>query len=147
MSKESTATKITKNYTVFNLDTMAVESLPISKDFTPATSTAEAIERLGSDEAVILDALNAALTDKILSDARKEAFGGNKVPKSAVLKHVNVYRNSPQFSKLVTEERGKPNWKEQYSAQTAAILKAVKDVPFIMDAIRDEKVTDEESEE
>jgi hypothetical protein len=69
------------------------------------------------------------------------------VAKQSVLKHVNVYRNSPKYKGLVTVERGHKDWKEQYQKQTEKILSEVKDVPFIMDAIRAEKITEDETSE
>lgn len=148
MSKtESTVSNvIEKKYKVFDLDTLAIKEIPVKVTFTPATDVGEAQSRLGNDTKVILEALNSALREKTLADARNEAKG-NGVPKAAVLKYINPYRLNSPYKELVTVERGKDGWKEQYAKQTTAILEAVKNVPFIMDAIKNSAWEDGEDDE
>jgi len=131
----------------YNLETLALVDAPYTAKFTPANDVASAMTLLGNDEKLILSILNGAAEAKALSDGKANAFAdGKHVPKTSVLKYINQYRTSPMFSGLVTVERGKEGWKEQYSKQTEAILSKVKDNEFIMSAIRAEKITDETEE-
>lgn len=147
MSKNEKTTKTLEgSIKGYNLTTLALEDVKFKTEFEPAKTSEEAYSRLGNDESVILALLNGALESKALEDEKSKAFGDNYVAKASVLKHVNVHRNSPNYKGLVTVERGKDGWKEQYAKQTEKILSDVKDVPFIMNAIRAEKITEEETE-
>lgn len=144
---EKTTKTLEGSIKAYNLKTLLLEDAKYKVEFEPAKSSAEAIERLGNDEAVLIALLNSALESKALETAKTSAFTADMVAKQSVLKHVNVYRNSPQYKDMVTVERGHKDWKEQYGKQTEKILSDVKDVPFIMNAIRAEKITEDESGE
>jgi len=141
-----TTKKLESSIKGYNLETLDLEDVPVKAEIEPAKDVPSAMERLGKDEDFILSVLNSALEAKAISEAREKAFGSKYVPKQSVLKYINSYRNSPQYAKMVTKERGDSGWKEQYAEQTKAILRDVKDVPFIMNAIRAEKITEEDNE-
>src|SRR5436190_927172 len=77
------------------------------------------------------------LRDAAIASQKKIAVGENGAPKKIVLDYIKNYRDIPPFSSIVTTEKGKsPDWKKQYDVQTVRILEEIKNVPFIVNAIK-----------
>lgn len=119
---------IKKKYKYFDLESFEAKQVEKEIPFTPATNLAEANERIGSDEAILLNALNAYLRASALAAAEKEvaAMGGRK---SIVLGVVRQFRAMPPFNKAADTKEGK-------AAQTKAILEMIKKNPDMIESIR-----------
>lgn len=129
--------KLSKTFKLYNLDTMKMVPVELKDiEFTPAADSKEAFARIGNDEKVLLEALNALLKSKTISDAKKSKMPTNSASKKTVLDFIKNFRVSPTFSSMVTLEKGQPGWKPQYDKQTDAILSQISQVPFMMDNLR-----------
>jgi hypothetical protein len=135
-TENSNVEKIEKTYKGFDLETLKSISVKKEVEFTPATSYQDAVQRLGSDQKILLKALNDALRAQTLTAARKEALGSNGGSRKAVLDFIKPYRMSPKFAAMVTKERGTDGWKDEYAKQTDSILQEVSQVPFIMENLK-----------
>ena len=133
------AKKIEKTYRGFNLGTLKLEEFPVKFEFSPATETADALNRLSAGLSVkeLLEVLNSALESRAASDAKKKAIPSGFASRKVVMDFIKSYRISPTFSGIVTTEKGKsPDWKNQYNLQTEAILGQILNVSFIMDNLK-----------
>lgn len=127
--------KVTKKYKYFDLSDFSEKSQDVSIDFAPAKTFEDAVARLGSDQKILVNALNAALKKAALREA-SATVKSQGVSKKAMLDFIKPYRNASPFKELVTTEKGDKNWKDQYNAQTKALIEQVKNVPFMVEAIK-----------
>lgn len=125
MSKVENAdpNKITKTYKFFSED-LTYQERTVNVDFVPAADYQSAVERLGSNAEVILAALNSALKEKALSDARAEVKASG-ISTKAVMTFIRPFREVPPYSGIKDRQK-----------QTEAILAKVKETPFMLDAIK-----------
>lgn len=144
----SNAEMITKKYKYFDLSDFQLKSKEVKVSFTPAKDYAEAVSRLGNDQALLTKALNSALRDQELSKARKEVLSLG-APKKVVLDFVKPFRAVPPYSTMVTKEKGDSGWKEEYAKQTQELIKQVASNEFMLNAIRAaaEVSSDDDSDE
>lgn len=150
-TKEETpanAEEITKKYKYFDLSDFQLKSKEVKVQFTPAKDYAEAVSRLGNDQALLTKALNSALRDQELNKARKEVLSLG-APKKTVLDFVKPFRAVPPYSTMVTKEKGQSGWKEEYAKQTQELIKQVASNEFMLNAIRAaaEVASDDDSDE
>jgi hypothetical protein len=149
MSKTETSTtpaapqveEIEKKVKFFDLSTFELKETPVKVSFTPPATFDEAVSALnslmGSDPEKMKAALTPILRDAAIASQKKIAVGENGAPKKIVLDYIKNYRDIPPFSSIVTTEKGKsPDWKKQYDVQTVRILEEIKNVPFIVNAIK-----------
>ena len=149
MSKTETSTnptvpqaeEIEKKVKFFDLATFELKEAAFKASFTPPASFDEAVSALnslmGSDPEKMKAALTPILRDAAIASQKKIAVGENGAPKKIVLDYIKNYRDIPPFSSIVTTEKGKsPDWKKQYDVQTVRILEEIKNVPFIVNAIK-----------
>src|SRR6267142_6691566 len=147
MSKEQNAIVapvvevIEKTAKFFDLSTFELKEAPFKVSFTPPATFDEAVSALnslmGSDPEKMKAALLPILRDAAVASQKKIAVGENGAPKKIVLDYIKNYRDIPPFSSIVTTEKGKSKeWKGQYDLQTIRILEEIKNVPFIVNAIK-----------
>ena len=147
MSKEQNAPvvpqaeEIEKKVKFFDLATFELKEATFKASFTPPATFDEAVSALnslmGSDPEKMKAALTPILRDAAIASQKKIAVGENGAPKKIVLDYIKNYRDIPPFSSIVTTEKGKsPDWKKQYDVQTVRILEEIKNVPFIVNAIK-----------
>lgn len=79
--------------------------------------------------------MNDAIKGVALSEKRKEVLSLG-APKKVALDFIKPFRMIPPYSSMVTDERGKGKWKDQYTSQTKALLKDVAGNEFMLNAIR-----------
>jgi hypothetical protein len=139
-TQKVTAETASKKIKFYDLSTFEETEKTVDLSFTPAGSQEEALTRLSaalnSDEEALRDAINSILRDKEFAAQKRTAIGENGAPKKVVLDFIKNWRDVPPYSSLVTTEKGDANWKKEYNAQTSAILKDVKDVPFVVNGIK-----------
>lgn len=131
----TTPQEIEKTYKYFDLTDFELKEKTVKVNWTPAASYQEAVERLGNDQKILLDALNDAIKGVALSEKRKEVLSLG-APKKVALDFIKPFRMIPPYSSMVTDERGKGKWKDQYTSQTKALLKDVAGNEFMLNAIR-----------
>jgi len=147
MSKEQNAPttvqpeEIEKKVKFFDLATFELKEATFKASFTPPATFDEAVSALnslmGNDPEKMKAALTPILRDAAIASQKKIAVGENGAPKKIVLDYIKNYRDIPPFSSIVTTEKGKsPDWKKQYDVQTVRILEEIKNVPFIVNAIK-----------
>ena len=147
MSKEQNAPttvqpeEIEKKVKFFDLATFELKEATFKASFTPPATFDEAVSALnslmGNDPEKMKAALTPILRDAAIASQKKIAVGENGAPKKIVLDYIKNYRDIPPFSSTVTTEKGKsPDWKKQYDVQTVRILEEIKNVPFIVNAIK-----------
>jgi len=132
---------IEKTAKYFDLSTFELKEAPFKVSFTPPATFDEAVSALnslmGSDPEKMKAALTPILRDAAIASQKKIAVGENGAPKKIVLDYIKNYRDIPPFSSIVTTEKGKSKeWKGQYDLQTVRILEEIKNVPFIVNAIK-----------
>ena len=135
------AEEIEKKVKFFDLATFELKEATFKASFTPPATFDEAVSALnslmGSDPEKMKAALTPILRDAAIASQKKIAVGENGAPKKIVLDYIKNYRDIPPFSSIVTTEKGKsPDWKKQYDVQTVRILEEIKNVPFIVNAIK-----------
>ena len=135
------AEEIEKKVKFFDLATFELKEATFKASFTPPATFDEAVSALnslmGSDPEKMKAALTPILRDAAIASQKKIAVGENGAPKKIVLDYIKNYRDIPPFSAIVTTEKGKsPDWKKQYDVQTVRILEEIKNVPFIVNAIK-----------
>ena len=120
---------IEKTYNYFDLSTFTIVKEKVSVPFTPAKDFNEGVQRFGSDQEKILEALNAALKRAALAEAARsvKAKGASK---KVVFDTIRGMRSLEPWASM---DNGT---KEGRKAQTAALLELVKNTPQIMEAIR-----------
>jgi len=147
MSKEQNAPttvqpeEIEKKVKFFDLATFELKEATFKASFTPPATFDEAVSALnslmGNDPEKMKAALTPILRDAAIASQKNIAVGENGAPKKIVLDYIKNYRDIPPFSSIVTTEKGKsPDWKKQYDVQTVRILEEIKNVPFIVNAIK-----------
>src|SRR5207237_9301822 len=147
MSKEQNAPttvqpeEIEKKVKFFDLATFELKEATFKASFTPPATFDEAVSALnslmGNDPEKMKAALTPILRDAAIASQKKIAVGENGAPKKIVLDYIKNYRDIPPFSSIVTTEKGKSKeWKGQYDLQTVRILEEIKNVPFIVNAIK-----------
>lgn len=145
MSKSETETKMPETSNVknikatlrgFDLSNLKPVQKEIEVSFTPAATPQDAIARLGNDPVKILAVLNDALESKTVAEAKTSALPSGFASKKTVLDFVKNLRMVPTFASLVKKEKGQAGWKEEYNAQTDAILSQIVNVQFMMDNLR-----------
>jgi len=132
---------IEKTAKYFDLSTFELKEAPFKVSFTPPATFDEAVSALnslmGADPEKMKAALTPILRDAAIASQKKIAVGENGAPKKIVLDYIKNYRDIPPFSSIVTTEKGKSKeWKGQYDLQTVRILEEIKNVPFIVNAIK-----------
>src|SRR5207237_3132478 len=135
------AEEIEKKVKFFDLATFELKEATFKASFTPPATFDEAVSALnslmGNDPEKMKAALTPILRDAAIASQKKIAVGENGAPKKIVLDYIKNYRDIPPFSSIVTTEKGKsPDWKKQYDVQTVRILEEIKNVPFIVNAIK-----------
>lgn len=135
---KSTAREFTTKVKGYDLTDLSVTEKEIKGSFTPATNYQDALTRVtaGKKEEEVTALLNNILESEAVSNAKREQLPNGFATRKLVMEAIKSYRMMPQFSSLVTLEKGDEGWKKQYDAQTALILEQIKNVPFIMDGIR-----------
>lgn len=152
-----------KVYKYFDLTDFTIKSEAKEIPFTPAETLAEAHERVGGDEKVLLKALNSYLKAEVLKAAESEVTskGGKK---SVVLAICKPFRALPPWNSMfkMTAEviDGVPTGKMipevadgekviDREKQTKAILDVVKSNEAMLNAIRagSEAASDDEDED
>jgi len=135
------AEEIEKKVKFFDLATFELKEATFKASFTPPATFDEAVSALNSlmrsDPEKMKAALTPILRDAAVASQKKIAVGENGAPKKIVLDYIKNYRDIPPFSSIVTTEKGKSkDWKGQYDLQTVRILEEIKNVPFIVNAIK-----------
>lgn len=135
MSAVETVSKVIKKTFKFFDENFTSQSKDIEVKFVPATTYAEALQRL-NDEKTATAALNVALENLAVAEERKKVVGSLGLSKKAVLDFIKPFRGVPKYAALVTTEKGDAGWKDQYNKQTDAILADCKGNEFVMMNIR-----------
>jgi hypothetical protein len=159
MSKEQTekkapevkAEEIEKTYKYYDLQTFELKETTGKFNFTPPATFDDALQALNAlfsgNDAALKEAITPILRNAAIANNRREIIGANGASKKIVLDQIKTFRDAPEFSVIVTAERGKPGWKEQYAKQTSTILEQVKNVPFIVNAIKGKAAADTGAED
>ena len=149
--KAPEAEEISKTIKFYDLKTFDLSETTIKATFTPPATFQEAMTALSTlmqgNQESLRDALTPILRNAALTNQKKTAIGENGASKKIVLDQIKNFRDVPPFSTIVTAERGKPGWKEQYQKQTDAIIAEVKNVPFIVNAIKAKAAADTGADE
>lgn len=125
---------IKKAYRFFN-ESLQLVSKEVEVQFTPAVDAAEAMQRLGNDEKLILKALNAQLQRLAISDARKSALAGG-LSKKILLNVIKPFRSMPPWNSMVDENLTGPAKSEARKKQTEALLELVKSNSVMLEAVK-----------
>lgn len=127
-------TKITKKYSFYN-ENLEPEEKTVEVPFTEAKTYEEAVSRLGNDTASLTRAINATLRRQALK-AEMLKVRGQGISSKVLMEFIRPYREVPKF-KAVTD------WTEQ----TKMILSEIKNVSFILDAVRAKSAAEGDEEE
>lgn len=148
MSKVETVepVKISKTYEVYN-DNLELVKKTVEVEFVPATSYEEAVSRLGNDVNKMLDGLNSIIRRETLSEARKTAGVSGGINREVLMNFIKPYRDLPVFAKMISAEDKRKASAEEWNAQTNAILEQIKNVPFVIDSIKQLSSKANETEE
>ena len=120
----------------FRDENFALQKKEVEVKFTPATTYEEAVTRLNNDANKLLDGANSILRREVLSEARRNAGAEGGINNAVLMEFIKPYRELPDFAKLVTATDKRKATAEEWNAQTEAILAQIKNVPFIVDAIK-----------
>jgi len=150
-TKAPEAEEIKKSVKFYDLVSFEMKEAEIKASFTPPATFQEAMTALSTmlsgNQESLRDALIPILRNAAIANQKRTAIGENGAPKRIVLDQIKTFRDVPPFNAMVTAERGKPGWKEQYQKQTDAIVAEVKGVPFIVNAIKAKAAADTGTED
>jgi hypothetical protein len=127
--------EITKTYKYFDLAELADKSEEVKIQFNPAASVADAMSRVGNEEAEVLKALNSYLREKAL-DAAAQTVKEKGPSKKVFLDFCKSFRLIHPFKPMVSVEKGENGWKEQYKAQTKSIGEFIKSNETLLNGLR-----------
>lgn len=144
-SLESNVVSIKKTYEIYN-DNLELVSKEVTVNFTPPLNYEEAVSRLGNDINKMLEGLTAILRREELNKARKEAGVSGGINRAVLMEFIKPYRELPQFASLITATDKRKATAEEWNKQTSEILNQIKNVPFIMDSIRQASAKVEDNE-
>ncbi len=136
--------EITKKFKIFDVDSFSIKEETKTFKFQPAATSEEAIKRLGNDEKVLVEALNEVLEHRTIIANRPAG-----VSKKAVLDFIKGWRNAEPYRSMVKKNKGDEGWKTEYNAQTDSIFAAIKNIPPMVELIKnlpsggDEEETEE----
>ena len=148
MSKTETAPeaeKFTKKYEVYN-DDLELTEKEVEVSFAPASDLSAAITRLGNEDNKVLAGCNVILKREALRDARAKAGVSGGINRAVLMEYLRPYRELPQFASMIASSDKRKATAVEWNAQTAAICEQIKNVPFIMSAIKAKSAQVEEEE-
>lgn len=116
-------------------DTLDLVSKEETGSYTEFTDSSKAIEYLNQTGSFV-DAANSVLRRNTLKDMRANAGISGTINREVLMSYIKPYRELPQFAAMIKSEDKRKATGEEWNAQTKAICDQIKNVPFIMDAIR-----------
>ena len=135
MSKNENTVTVSKTYEFYD-ENLVSQKKTVEVSFTPALTYEEGVTRLESNTAKILEGINAILRREALAGARKECGASGGINREVLMNWIRPNRELPQFAKMVTATDKRKVSAEEWNAQTQAILDEIKNVPYIMNAIK-----------
>ena len=135
MSKNENTVTLKKTYEFYD-ENLVAQTKEVEVAFTPALTYEEGVQRLNADTAKILEGINAILRREVLLTARKECGASGGINREVLMNWIRPNRELPQFAKMVTATDKRKVSAEEWNKQTQAILDEIKNVPYIMNAIK-----------
>lgn len=136
--------KLTKKYEGYN-ENLELISVEKEIEFTEVVDNEKALEVLNSTNGYI-DAANYLVRRNALSEARKAAGLSGGISREVLMEFIKPYRELPNFAAMIKSEDKRKASAEEWNAQTQAILDQIKNVPFIMQSIKDRSAAESEAE-
>lgn len=143
MTPQETGTRtLTFKKRVFDLDKFERVTLEGKVEYKSVTSLPEAIERIGNDQARLIELLDAALAREAKREAKKNMVtNGNVGNATVVTGFVNTFSQMAPFNVMPETTP------EERQAKRQAIYAFIKGIPQIMDGIRSAAVNGLDTEE
>jgi len=139
----TSAVTVKKSYKFFN-ENLEMVSKEVEVSFTPADNTADAMSRLGNNDALILKALNASLLRATVSEARKAALSGG-ISKKILLEVIKPLRALPMYA--IDENLTGTAKTEARRKQTEVLLTMVKQNSMLLEAIKSASASVDDDDE
>jgi hypothetical protein len=152
MSKTENATEISvqpiktkKTYEYFD-ENLVLQSKEVEVVYTPVDSQEKAVEELNKLGSWI-DAANFAIRRNALREAKKNAGVSGGINRNVLMEFIKPYRELPNFASMISVSDKRKATAEEWDRQTNAILEQIKNVPFIMEAIKARSAAEAASDE
>jgi hypothetical protein len=150
MSKTENATEIQpvktkKTYEYFD-ENLVLQSKEVEVVYTPVDSQEKAVEELNKLGSWI-DAANFAIRRNALREAKKNAGVSGGINRNVLMEFIKPYRELPNFASMISVSDKRKATAEEWDKQTNAILEQIKNVPFIMEAIKARSAAEAASDE
>jgi hypothetical protein len=143
--KAAEPVKMTKSYEGYD-DNLILIKRDVEVVYTPVsdqTTAVEALNKLGS----WIEAANFAIRKNALKEARQKAGVDGSINRAVLMEFIKPYRELPQFAGLISVADKRQATAEEWNKQTAAILEQIKNVSFIMSAIKEKSAIANAEEE
>ena len=93
------------------------------------------------------EAVNFLIRREALTAAKVAAGVSGGINRAVLMEFIKPYRELPQFASMITASDKRKATAEEWNKQTSAILEQIKNVPFIMQAIKDKSAVANAEEE
>jgi hypothetical protein len=140
MSKtETTATieptTFKRTYTGFDENLKSVEK-EVEVSFTPVTTNENALVELNRINNFV-DAANYLIRREALAKAKESAGISGGFDRETVMNFIKPWREMPMFSAMVKAEDKRKATAEEWNAQTEAILEQIRQIPVLLQQLKD----------
>lgn len=127
--------KSTRKYEFFDSN-LVLQTREVEVEYTPVTTQEDAVKAI-NEIGDWITAANHVIRKKALADARAKAGVSGGINREVLMEFIKPYREMPQFASLISSSDKRKATAEEWNKQTEAILSQIRNVEFIMNAIKE----------